>query len=456
MLHLFAVPGVRILEIHCGISTNAEIVRCVEIARDFLSAAKPWVEVLLGAVGLGTFAVVSILLWMLKRLKNDVEGHQEQAKTLQMELIEARTDRDDALSRARAAEKMVDILAERLRAATEPLNDALRTAQAQIASLSGQLKAGLDAGSGDSAAFWSRAPGPRPENYQVAMRDSKPILLFANQKGGVGKTTLAANIAAAFAERGERILVIDLDYQGSLTSLMLAQSNTQLEQFPSTVDQLFADTLPSGWPKLTIEKVSEQLHYISCWYSFEKLERNLEYRWVLNDTKDDIRFRLSRALLSSYVQSNYDRVIIDAPPRMTTGFLNGLCSATHLFVPTVVDNVSAVAVGTFARQFRELRSVLNPQVEFSGIVGTMTTLLNANGPFTLPQNAEPAATRAEAVVRKVLNSNADFFVRKAVMARTPKVSYSAEDGIAYLQAPETRPMFNALADQIANRAPLRS
>ncbi len=449
---MFAVA----LEVSCGLSTTAEITRCVEIVRDSLNTAKPFIEALLGAAGLGTFAVVSILLWMVKRLKRDVEGQQEQCKTLQSELIDARSGRDDALSRMRTAEKLVEIISERLRSATEPLDKALREAQARIESLVKQLRAALDAGSGDSAAFWSRGPGPMPDNYQVRIRDSKPILLFANQKGGVGKTTLSANIAAAFADRGERVLVVDLDYQGSLTSLMLAQSKVQLGAFPSAVDQLMGDELAAGWSKLAIEKLSDRLHYISCWYSFEKLERNLEYRWVLNDTRDDIRFRLSRALLSQDVQDNYDRVIIDAPPRMTTGFLNGVCSATHLFVPTVVDSVSAVAVGTFARQFREIRSVLNPQIEFAGIIGTMTTLLNGGGPFTLPRNAEAAAVRAEAVVRKVLNSNADYFVRGAVMARTTKVSYSAEDGIAYLQASETRPMFNALADQIATRAPLRN
>ena len=407
-------------------------------------------------MGLGTLAVVSVLVWMLKRLRDDVEGQQEQARALQTELIDAKTGRDDALSAKRRAEETVEVLSEQLRNGTAPLNDALQTAQNRIDVLNHRLQAGLEAGSGDSSAFWSRAPGPRPPDYQVAMRDSKPVLLFANQKGGVGKTTLSANIAAAFENRGERVLVVDLDYQGSLTSLMLAQANTQPDQFPSTVDLLLGDDLPVHWPQLAIKRVSDRLHYVSCWYSFEKLERNLEYRWVLKDTEDDIRFRLARALLSKDVQENYDRVIIDAPPRMTTGFLNGLCSATHLFVPTVVDNVSAVAVGTFARQFRELRTVLNPQIEFAGIVGTMTTLLRAMGPFTLPGNAEPAAARTEAVVQRVLNSNANFFIRNAVMARTPKVSYSTEDGIAYLQAPETRPMFDALADQIADRAPLRS
>jgi chromosome partitioning protein len=342
-----------------------------------------------------------------------------------------------------------------LRNATGPISEALESANQQVLKLRDLLNRGLAASAGDGAAFWSRVPSSRPESYQTAIRDSIPILLFANQKGGVGKTTLSANLAAVFADRGEKVLVVDLDYQGSLTSLMRAQANAQGEA-PSTVDLLLSDSLPLHWPQIAIKHVSENLHYISCWYTFEKLERNLEYRWVLDDTEDDIRFRLARALLSAEVQRNYDRVIVDAPPRMTTGFLNGFCSATHLFVPTVVDHVSAIAVGTFAGRFRELRSALNPQIEFAGIVGTMTTLRSASGPFDLPNAATAAAADAERYVRKYLNSNASYFIREAVMARTPKVSYSAEEGIAYLQAQETRPMFKALADQIAIRAPLRN
>ena len=440
--------------VECGFKTNEEIALCVGAIRDFIDVAYPWIQTVLGISGIGTLALVSILVWMLQRLRKDVESRQDDLTGLQNDLVEAKSQRDDARSRARSAETMIQMLNEQLKVATGPINDALSTANEQAARLAGLINAGLEASSGEGAAFWSRAPGVRADGYQTGIRDSKPILLFANQKGGVGKTTLSANLAAAFADRGERVLVVDLDYQGSLTSLMLAQAKVQGEP-PSTVDLLHADSLPEHWPKIAIRPVSDKLHYISCWYTFERLERNLEYRWILENTEDDVRFRLARALLSSDIQDHYDRVIIDAPPRMTTGFLNGFCSATHLFVPTVVDNVSAVAVGTFARQFRELRSVLNPQIEFAGIVGTMTTLLNGNGPFTLPKNAEPAASRAEGGVQKMLNSNTNYFIRAAVMARTPKVSYSAEEGIAYLQAPETRPMFDTLADQVTIRAPLR-
>ena len=254
----------------CGFRTNEEIAVCVGAVRDFIKLASPWIEAVLGAVGLGTFAVVSSLVWMLKRLRKDIESRQGELGILQSDLIRAKAERDDAQSRARIADRTVEVLNEQLKTATGPIGEALAASNEQVSRLSDLVNGGLEASSGDGAAFWSRTPGVRPEAYQSAIRDSKPMLLFANQKGGVGKTTLSANLAAAFADRGEKILVVDLDYQGSLTSLMRSQANAQGEP-PSTVDLLFADSLPAHWPQIAIKTVSDNLHYISCWYTFERL-----------------------------------------------------------------------------------------------------------------------------------------------------------------------------------------
>jgi cellulose biosynthesis protein BcsQ len=194
---------------------------------------------------------------------------------------------------------------------------------------------------------------------------------------------------------------------------------------------------------------SPNLDYVSCWYSFEKLERSMEYQWALDDVNDDIRFRLARAILSDHVQTTYARVLTDAPPRMTAGFMNGFCASTHLFVPMVVDRVSAVAVGTFARRYKELVPKVNPALRFAGIVGTMTRRRH------LVTAAEPAANAAEKAVRDIVGGNDNYFIRNALMEHTTKISYSTEAGIPYLQQRATRPMFEAITDEIARRAPLR-
>jgi cellulose biosynthesis protein BcsQ len=137
----------------------------------------------------------------------------------------------------------------------------------------------------------------------------------------------------------------------------------------SLIDFLFEDSLDPNWNKITLRKVGENIHYIPAFYNFELVERRVEYRWALGFTNDDVRYRLARALLSKNVQESFDRVLIDAPPRFTLGFVNGFCAATHLYVPTVVDLLSASAVGSFARQFRELKAIVNPRIQWRGSSG---------------------------------------------------------------------------------------
>jgi Mrp family chromosome partitioning ATPase len=77
---------------------------------------------------------------------------------------------------------------------------------------------------GEDNNLWLRQPIIRPERYDARMQQSIPILLIAHLKGGVGKTTIAANLAAYFEmKRNERVLAIDLDHQGSLSSMLLPE-----------------------------------------------------------------------------------------------------------------------------------------------------------------------------------------------------------------------------------------
>jgi len=85
---------------------------------------------------------------------------------------------------------------------------------------------------------------------------------------------------------------------------------------------------------------------------------------------------------------------------MTLGFLNAFCASTNLFVPTIADLGSARAVGRFALQFRRLVPAINPLLQFSGIVGTMTS----TGPQLPGVNAE-VAKLTELEVQKQLGDN---------------------------------------------------
>jgi len=72
------------------------------------------------------------------------------------------------------------------------------------------------------------------------------------------------------------------------------------------------------------------------------------------------------------IQRSFDRIIIDAPPRLTTAAVQALCAATHVLIPTVLDELSTEAVGAFADQLR-IHQPLWPRLRLVGVVGTMTT-----------------------------------------------------------------------------------
>lgn len=213
---------------------------------------------------------------------------------------------------------------------------------------------------------------------------------------------------------------------------------------------MFQNELPENWRNLSVMALNKKLHYMPCHYSFEKIERSLEYGWLTGEFNDDIRFRLARALLLPEIQDNFDRIIIDTPPRFTTGFVNAFCSSTHLFVPTIVDDPSLNAVGHFVEQFARLSKSINPGLKLGGIIGVRTT--NAQGD-SLPATMQARADVADVAARRALGTKDSYFLRDAVIRNYPSLASAAEDGIAYFKEQTTRTMFDNLGRRIAELAP---
>lgn len=438
----------------CGLESPDQIAACVVVIRDWIQFLKPFIEAGLGLLGLGSIISIATITWFLKKARKDFERSTVEQTTLRQKLDQQAAASHKTADELRETRTNLSQALEQLALVKAPLDEQLLAERAASQQLQAKLKLVRDAGNGDSAAFWSRPPDPsrRPIDFEQRVRDSIPIIFFANQKGGVGKTTLSTNLAAYFAKQGERVLFVDLDYQGSATGMMLAQSGSSpSKEFPSEIDRLFQDHLSDDWPKLVIDNAHPGLDYISCWYSFERLERNLEYKWVLADSEFDVHYLLARCLLSEPIQKSYHRVLIDAPPRFTTGFINGLCSSTHLFVPSVVDAVSAAAVGVFARQFRELGR-LNPVAQFGGVIGTMTSGRK------LALGDQAAVHAINTYARSNLLTEQDYFIENALLWHTPHVARAAGRGIAYLNTEDsnTRSMFEELGAAVAARVPKRS
>jgi hypothetical protein len=141
--------------------------------------------------------------------------------------------------------------------------------------------------------LWLRQPVGKPTNYEQRLQESIPIMVFANLKGGVAKTTLSANIAAYFETIGERVLVIDLDFQGSLTSMLrphdpLSQSNYAHSAMMVLSPDFHPDQLLSHAPQVRNSKRDSR--FISCGQEFANYEMALLLRWIIGDVQADISY----------------------------------------------------------------------------------------------------------------------------------------------------------------------
>jgi cellulose biosynthesis protein BcsQ len=414
-----------------------------------ISVARPWLELVVSLIGIGTFAIVAVLMAVVRKFN---EANNTATKAYKEALADKQKAevRLDELNRTLGAVQYQLGVCQATKTGDESeIGKRLEIALGQNQQLQSRFALVRSMSDGGDAAFWSRSPqsSRRMPDYEARlarMAQHVPIVLMAAQKGGVGKSTLTANVSAAFAEMGKCVLAVDMDYQGTMSAQMAREGDLELGD-DARVDQLLREKVHERWQS-EILQVRQNLHFIPANYNLETVERREEYRWAIDDTPDDVRYRLARALLSDYVKEKFDLVLIDAPPRMTLGFLNGFCASTHLFVPTVVDFASARAVGRFAQQFSRLVPTVNPLLAFAGIIGTMT---NA-GP-ALPQVNAPVAKAAEEQAQAELGENRPLFLREAVMSRSAPLANSTDSGIGYWQVPTTQPMFDEIAKAILKR-----
>lgn len=460
------------MNVGCSLASPEAVKVCVDILF-------PWASMLLGLVGLGlvlwNLGATTVVAYILRSAR----GHEQAAENANKRFEEANQRYQDlakivsgpltnyqnlivesqsASARAERAERELmetQTRFEAFKAAPQAnaseAHSALKQVEDKLTAIETRLASVRKSYEDVSTPFWSRPVGIRPELYEQQIQSSIPIIMFANQKGGVGKTTLSANLAAHFQHRGgERVLAVDLDYQGSMSNMLDLQSGAQEEGFRSTVDLLLQSDLPKDWRELAVKSLNKRFHYVPCYYSFEHVERKLEYSWLLGEEPDDIRYRLARVLLSPEIQNNFDRVIIDAPPRFTTGFVNGLCSSTHLFVPTIVDAPSLNAVGNFMAQFAKISRIVNPTLQLGGIIGIRTT--NVQG-HALPSTVQARADAADIAANQELGTSRPYFIRDAVIKNYPSLATAAEEGIPYFREETTREMFDNLGRRVAQLAP---
>src|SRR2546423_3158986 len=196
-------------------------------------------------------------------------------------------------------------------------------------------------------------PRPHPRPHRGKEVSLPRVIAFANQKGGVAKTTTTLNLAVAFAERGLRVLAVDLDPQGNLT---MSQGMN-----PDTIERSMFDVLVH---RLPITEVIERTEIDVAVSSIDLAGAELALSSMIGRER-----ALEKALLA--VKSEYDYVLIDTPPSLGLLTINALVASNGVIVPVQCEYLSLRGLVQLQNTLSMIRENLNPDVDIQGILATM-------------------------------------------------------------------------------------
>ena len=228
-------------------------------------------------------------------------------------------------------------------------------------------------------------PGPRPAGWADAIEDTpigaeaeravrllhgrtrlprprtQRIFTIANQKGGVGKTTTAVNVAAALALQGLKVLVIDLDPQGNASTALGIEHHPGT---PSSYEVLIGD-IPL---RQAIQRSphSERLFCVPATIDLAGAEIEL-----VSMVAREGRLRTALAALQQGDLGEFDYVFIDCPPSLGLLTINALVAAPEVLIPIQCEYYALEGVGQLLRNIEMVKAHLNPQLNVSTVILTM-------------------------------------------------------------------------------------
>lgn len=182
------------------------------------------------------------------------------------------------------------------------------------------------------------------------------IIAIANQKGGVGKTTTAINLSACLAEKGKKVLAIDLDPQGNMTSGLGVDKN----DVENTAYQLILNECSIN--ESIQETVVDNLKIIASNVELAGAEIELlginDKEYILKTTVD-------------YIKDDYDFIIIDCPPSLNMLTVNAMTTADTVLVPIQCEYYALEGLSQLIHTINLVQERLNPNLQMEGVVFTM-------------------------------------------------------------------------------------